>query len=245
MIEIGIKIGLILSAVIAFVIPLLMLFYYIFNKKEMLKPFIVGVSVFFISQILLRLPLLTYVLANQNWYMKLSLNPYLYSIFLGLTAGIFEEVGRYIGFKYFLKNNKKYNDGLSFGFGHWGVEAFIIVGINAVVLLFSPNLIELSNISTINAFLMGLERLFVLSVHVGFSTIVLYGIRLNKISYLFVAIILHGILDAGVGILPQLFNMGAISMEIYVLIWSLGFLYLIYKFKMKFNKLENKTMMEE
>ena len=43
MIEIGIKIGLILSAVIAFVIPLLMLFYYIFNKKEMLKPFIVGV----------------------------------------------------------------------------------------------------------------------------------------------------------------------------------------------------------
>ena len=228
MIEIGIKIGLILSAVIAFVIPLLMLFYYIFNKKEMLKPFIVGVSVFFISQILLRLPLLTYV-----------------SIFLGLTAGIFEEVGRYIGFKYFLKNNKKYNDGLSFGFGHWGVEAFIIVGINAVVLLFSPNLIELSNISTINAFLMGLERLFVLSVHVGFSMIVLYGIRLNKISYLFVAIILHGILDAGVGILPQLFNMGAISMEIYVLIWSLGFLYLIYKFKMKFNKLENKTMMEE
>ena len=92
---------------------------------------------------------------------------------------------------------------------------------------------------------MGLERLFVLSVHVGFSMIVLYGIRLNKISYLFVAIILHGILDAGVGILPQLFNMGAISMEIYVLIWSLGFLYLIYKFKMKFNKLENKTMMEE
>ena len=85
---------------------------------------------------------------------------------------------------------------------------------------------------------MGLERLFVISVHVGFSIIVLYSVRLNKISYLLVSIILHGIIDAGIGILPQLFNMGSIGMEVYVLIWGLGFLYLIYKFKEKFKQLE-------
>lgn len=238
MIEIGTKIGLILSALIAFITPILMLIYHIVYKKQRLKPFIVGVLVFFISQIVLRLPILSYVLPNQLWYMRLSLNPYLYSIFLGLTAGIFEEVGRYIAFKYFLKNNQRYDDGISFGFGHWGVEALLIVGINAVVLLFSPSLLESSSLNTVNAFLMGLERLFVISIHVGLSIIVLYSVSLNKISYLFVAIILHGIIDAGIGILPQLFNMGSIGMEIYVLIWGLGFLYLIYKFKEKFKQLE-------
>lgn len=240
MIELETKIGLILSAFIACIIPVSMLIYYIFYKKERLKPFIVGVLVFFISQILLRIPLLSYVLPSQIWYMRLSLNPYLYSIFLGLTAGIFEEVGRYIGFKYFLKNNNNYKDGLSFGFGHWGVEAVLLVGINAMVLLFSSSLLAKSGISTTNTFLMGLERLFTLSIHVGLSMIVLYSVRLNNILYLFIAIILHGIIDAAIGILPQLFDVGSIGMEIYIMIWALVFLYVIYRLKEKFIKLEEK-----
>ena len=65
---------------------------------------------------------------------------------------------------------------------------------------------------------MGMERLFVLSVHVGFS--------------------IHGIIDGGIGILPQIFNMETIGIEIYVLIWGLVFLYLIYKLKLKFTKME-------
>lgn len=247
MIETWTIIGLILSVIITFITPISMLIYYIFYKRQRLKPFVVGVLIFFVSQIILRLPLLYFVLPNQSWYIRLSLNPYLYSIFLGLTAGIFEEVGRYFGFRYLLKNNQRYNDGLSFGFGHWAIEALLIVGINIVVLLFNPSLIQTSGLSTTNAFLMGLERLLVLSVHVGLSIIVLYGIRLNKILYLFVAIILHGILDAGIGILPQFFNIGSVGMEIYVLIWGLGFLYLIYKFKEKFKKIKFKdeNMVEE
>ena len=86
--------------------------------------------------------------------------------------------------------------------------------------------------------MMGMERLFVLSVHVGFSIIVLYSVRLNKISYLFIAIILHGIIDGGIGILSQIFNMKTIGIEIYVLIWGLVFLYLIYKLKLRFTKME-------
>lgn len=247
MIETWTIIGLILSVIITFITPISMLIYYIFYKRQRLKSFVVGVLIFFVSQIILRLPLLYFVLPNQSWYIRLSLNPYLYSIFLGLTAGIFEEVGRYFGFRYLLKNNQRYNDGLSFGFGHWAIEALLIVGINIVVLLFNPSLIQTSGLSTTNAFLMGLERLLVLSVHVGLSIIVLYGIRLNKILYLFVAIILHGILDAGIGILPQFFNIGSVGMEIYVLIWGLGFLYLIYKFKEKFKKIKFKdeNMVEE
>ncbi|WP_332522766.1 hypothetical protein [Terrisporobacter sp.] len=48
--------------------------------------------------------------------------------------------------------------------------------------------------------------------------IVLYGIRRNKIIYLFIAILLHGIVDGLLGILPKVFNLGTIGMEVYVFI---------------------------
>lgn len=235
------KIGLIFSTIISVVIPVLMLMYFVFYKRKELKPFVVGLLVFFISQIVLRLPILYFILPTQTWYIKLSVDPYLCSIFLGLTAGIFEEVGRYIGFKYFLKNNRQYKDGLAFGFGHWGVEALLIVGINAVVLLFNASLAQTTGLTTLNSFLMGIERLLTLSLHVGFSMIVLYGIRLNEIKYLFIAIILHGVVDAGLGILPQLINVGILGIEAYVLIWALAFLYLIIKLKTKFEQIDNKV----
>ncbi|MEG0854959.1 MAG: YhfC family glutamic-type intramembrane protease [Terrisporobacter sp.] len=57
-----------------------------------------------------------------------------------------------------------------------------------------------------------------MSIHIGFSMIVLYGIRRNKIIYLFIAILLHGIVDGLLGILPKVFNLGTIGMEVYVFI---------------------------
>lgn len=248
MIENSVMIGLIFSVLSALVLPLGMFVYCIFSKKKILKPFIVGVFVFFISQMVLRIPIISYILPNQIWYIKLSTNPYLYGIFLGITAGIFEEVGRYIGFKYFLKKKHRYIDGISFGLGHWGIEALLIVGINAALFLGgtiaiksgvdynSSDLLSIifnqsSSMTTVNAFAMGVERLFTMSIHVALSMIVLYGVKSKKIKYLFIAILIHGMIDAGVVILPQIFNLSIVSMEIYVFIWSLVFLYLILKIK--------------
>ena len=259
MIENSVIIGLGFSTIITLIIPIVISIYCIFSKNKILKSFVVGILVFFISQIILRIPIISYILPNQIWYMKLSLNPYLYGIFLGLTAGIFEEIGRYIGFKYFLKSNHRYIDGLYFGFGHWGIEALLLVGINAAIFLFgtiaiksgidysSPSLLslvssKLSSLTTMNTYIMGIERLLTMSIHVSFTMIVLYGIRINKIRYLFLAILLHGLVDAGVVILPQIFNINIVGMEIYVLIWVLILLYSIFIFKDVFAKLEDKNV---
>lgn len=257
MIENSTMIGLGFSVICSLIIPIAMFIYCIFSKQKVLKSFVVGVLVFFISQMVIRVPIISYVLPNQIWYMKLSTNPYLYGAFLGLTAGIFEEVGRYIGFKYFLKKNHRYIDGISFGLGHWGVEALLIVGVNAVVFLggsiaikngvdynssemLSVIFAQSSSLTTTNAFLMGVERLLTMSIHVSFSMIVLYGVKSKKIKYLIYAILLHGLVDAGVVILPQVFNFSIIGMEIYVLIWALVLLYSILKIKKLYNKIDNK-----
>lgn len=259
MIENSVIVGLCFSTIVTLIAPIVIFIYCIFSKKKILKSFVVGILVFFISQIILRIPIISYILPNQIWYMKLSLNPYLYGIFLGLTAGIFEEVGRYIGFKYFLKNNYRYIDGLYFGFGHWGIEALLLVGINAVIFLFgfiaiksgvdynSSSLLSLlfsqsSSLTTMNSFIMGVERLLTMSVHISLTMIVLYGIKTNKIRYLFIAILLHGLVDAGVVILPQRFNVSILGMEIYLLILSLIFLYFIFRFKEVFAKLDDKNV---
>ena len=46
----------------------------------------------------------------------------------GLMAGVFEETGRYVSFKWFLKKETRIQDGLSYGIGHGGIEAMLIVG---------------------------------------------------------------------------------------------------------------------
>ena len=88
MIENSVIMGLAFSVLSALVLPLGIFVYCNKKKKKILKPFIIGALVFFISQIVLRIPIISYILPNQIWYIKLSTNPYLYGIFLGLTAGI-------------------------------------------------------------------------------------------------------------------------------------------------------------
>ena len=54
--------------------------------------------------------------------------PIIYSLYGGLMAGIFEETGRYFSFKWFLKKENRIQDGVSYGIGHGGIEAMLIVG---------------------------------------------------------------------------------------------------------------------
>ena len=116
-----------INIIISFGIPIVALIYFILKKKACVKSYFIGVIVFFISQITLRLPILNNVISNMDWYIEISIvSPIIIMIFLGLTAGIFEEIGRYLGFKIALKNNRRWIDGIAFGIGHGGIEAILL-----------------------------------------------------------------------------------------------------------------------
>ena len=53
-----------------------------------------------------------------------------YLIFLGFTAGLFESVGRWVGYKWWFRNSLPYDwaHGVAFGIGHGGIEAVALVG---------------------------------------------------------------------------------------------------------------------
>ena len=98
--------------------------------RKSVLPFFMGAAAFIVSQLLLRTPLLQLVLPRFQWYVAMSVqNYYGYWIFLGMTAGIFEETARWICFRYLLKKRRRFSDGIVFGLGHGGAEALLITGI--------------------------------------------------------------------------------------------------------------------
>ncbi|MDF2672336.1 MAG: hypothetical protein K0R09_601 [Clostridiales bacterium] len=250
-----ILICIVINLIICFGIPIGYLIYAIM-KRSGIKAFFIGTLVFFISQILLRIPILQLVLPKMDWYLYMSnFYPIIYSIFLGITAGVFEETGRFIGFKFALKRNRSWSDGIAFGIGHGGIEAMLITGaanIQKLIWLISLNngtfdsvrfgidaakAIEIFNSLTIMGILAaGIERLGAILVHVGLSLIVLYGVNNNKRLYLPLAILIHGLIDATIGIASTA-GLGIALIEGILGIYALSLLIYIIKSKITFKEM--------
>src|SRR5699024_11615386 len=75
---------------------------------------------------------------TTNWLQ----NPLVYAIYASLGAGVFEERGRFIGFRFLLKKFCGWKDGIAYGIGHGGIESMLVVGMIAssnIVLAFLIN----------------------------------------------------------------------------------------------------------
>lgn len=252
-------------SIISMVITLLMVFIFpmglwiYFYKKEKISGIavLVGAITFIVSQLVLRMPLLQ-LIQGQSWYEVIGNNVWLTSLFLSLTAGIFEETGRFLSFKLLLRRKLKWENGIAFGIGHGGIEAILLTGltyINNIVFSLMINLGAFDQISgtltsqlsdyivsgLINTnpimFLMaGMERVFAIIAHIAFSIIVLYGVKYRKGVYLVYAIIGHTLLNFPSVILSNYFGIWA---EAYILLFAVAALFVIKKSKKAFiNSLE-------
>lgn len=210
-------IGIIFAVIISVGIPLIALLYAI--CKRCYIPFIFGVLAFVVSQMFLRLPLMAYVAQHSAVYSMFSVTrPVLFAIVIGLSAGVFEEIARFVAMRYLLKQ-RNWRAGFLFGAGHGGIEAFLLVGISAITLLFSP-VIGSGSLYMIG----GVERFFAIVLHIGLSIIVLQAVIQRKIIYLVLAILIHGFVDALVGILPIYLSQDAtlITVEVVLAITAIA-----------------------
>lgn len=185
--------GMTCAIIIGIVLPLGLFVYALVKKRAIL--FVLGIFAFVVSQMLLRLPLLNYLHSKSISFNMFSVTqPIIYILIIGFSAGIFEEVARYVAIRFFMKQHD-FLSGTLFGAGHGGIEAVIFLGIQAIMMVSSPIAIVHSD-----AFLLGsVERFFAMMFHIGLSIIILYSVAAKQIRYLIVAIILHGIMDSFVG----------------------------------------------
>jgi len=205
------------SGSVCFLFPIILILY--FKRKETinLRPVFIGMIVFFVFTQILEKRLHLFVIGNN-----LIHNPVLFSIYGALTAGIFEETGRFIAFKTILKDKHEWNDGIAYGLGQGWIEAILIGTIANIQSMFYSSLInngsfdiilsskvptsqfgqlnqikELLIQSNSSTIMLGVaERIFAFGVQLALTMVVLYAVRYRKNRYLFIAILLHVLMDA-------------------------------------------------
>ncbi|PEP56805.1 MULTISPECIES: YhfC family intramembrane metalloprotease [Bacillus] len=206
--------SMIMQLAISVLVPIIVLVY--FRKKYHINWKVVGVGVLIFigfSQIL-ETPFHVFMLGNPTTSEILK-NPFLYAIYGGLTAAIFEEAGRFIAFFYLLKKYQEYKDGLAYGIGHGGIESISIGALASLQTLYfaisinngsfskliekAPQLSQVQDLllSTPSyLYLLGsLERILTLVLQIAFSMLVLYGVKHKKYIFVIYAGLFHAFID--------------------------------------------------
>jgi uncharacterized membrane protein YhfC len=200
------------SILLSFLLPVGLIIYFYKKEKVGIKTVVFGALTWIIfAQVFEQI--VHYVVFTKT---PLIQWPWLFAIYGAMMAGIFEEVGRFVVFKKFLKDKQAWKDGMAFGLGHGGVESILLGTIGSIQILTTIQMVSNGtfNQATLGVgpeefiqiknllfgppwiFLMiGVERALTLIVHIAFTLIVLYGVRKNNIQYLFLAIFLHAFLD--------------------------------------------------
>ncbi|HZW82395.1 MAG TPA: YhfC family intramembrane metalloprotease [Candidatus Deferrimicrobium sp.] len=245
-------IGMVFSLLVSVGFPIVLLVYSRKKFKISFKAVGVGIITWIVfSQILEKIfhvtvlkvtPIMTY--------------PLIFAIYAALAAGVFEEVGRYISYKLFLKGKTEWKDGLAFGIGHGGIEALLIgLSLGIQNILFSTMINSgtfeqltgklpaetidqitkaLFQMTPLTATLSGFERVFAVISHIFFSLLVLYGIKINKKVYLLLAILAHALMDFFAALYQVRVITNILTVEALLLVFTIVACFSVNKFKSLF-----------
>ena len=212
------SVSLIIGIVICYVLPTACLIILMRKRKGAGKAFIWGALAFVVSQLLIRVPILQLVLPNFRWFAVMQLYPWRNGLFLGLTAGLAEETARWIAARCFLRGKDTLGHGLAFGLGHGGIEAMLLTGPNMIAgaVMVLTGLTALFPADGASVLVAGAERIFAMAFHIGAALLVLHGVRTGRgFRYWALAVALHTVMDAAVVILPGVFGVGVMGVELY------------------------------
>ena len=192
---------------IAFPIGLML---YFRRKGGKWAAFLTGAATFILFAMILESILHNLLFLTPLWAV-LQGNIWLYGLYGGLAAGVFEETGRFLAFKLFLKNEREPVISLSYGIGHGGVEAILLVGltmVNNLVLAAAvsaggttdPAVLELAEqlaSTPAGMFLWAaFERVGAIILHLSLSVLVFAAVREPGKKWLFsAAILIHAAAD--------------------------------------------------
>ena len=172
-----------------------------------------------------------------------------------LMAGVFEECGRYVILKYVMKKDRTRENAVLYGIGHGGIEilAVLLPGMIiylAIAVLFSQgdteNALRALNITEetaaaalpsvqaaaifdYTAMAMNvIERMLAMSLHIGLTVIVYYGVVNARKICLPLAILLHMLMDT----FPALYQRGLVplwAVEVWAAVWAVIVVFLAVK----------------
>ena len=186
------------------------------------------------------------ILADNPVSRFINGNTWAFVLYGIMMAGVFEECGRHIILKYILKKNRTRENAVLYGIGHGGIEILAVllptmILYLVIAILFSQGNVEEAmnqlkiteetaaaarpSVRAAAAFDYGMmamnvvERLFAMSLHIGLTVIVYYGVISEKKGFLPLAILLHMLMDT----FPALYQRGVVplwSVEVWAAFWA-------------------------
>lgn len=127
---------LIVCAAWCILMPVGVLIWWRKTRGAKLTPFFVGALVFVVfAQVLEGLLHRVCVLGDNPVARAIDANPYLYMLYGALAAGIFEETGRYVAFRFLLSKKRfpERDTAVTYGIGHGGIESILLLGATLAV----------------------------------------------------------------------------------------------------------------
>lgn len=225
----------ILTLFISLILPVLVLVVFAvkYRKQGIVSAWLLGAAGFFVTQVLIRLPILN-ALQGQPWFLNFAqTHLFGYTFFLAFTAGLFELAGRFAVAK-LMRTSLTCRRALAAGLGHGGIEAMLLIGMTYVNNLIYIAMInsgtfdaiiaqtaatgmdvtqlelvrtQLLGTSPVLFALAGFERLLAMTGHAAMSLVVCYGVAYKKtILCLLICLGIHTLMDLTAGIslvLPQ------------------------------------------
>ena len=209
----------ILSGLLMVLMPILLGWFIHRQRQARWGLFFMGMVGFVLSQIF-HIPF-NWLITNQLKLLptdtSVVFNLLVISLFLGLSAGVFEEVTRYLIYRFWAKDARTWGRGLMVGAGWGGVESMIlgvILLINAIALaamsqglwrelipveqqsLLDQQIQAMVTMPWFDGMLGSLERAFAMCLHLSLSLMVMQVFTRGKLWWLWLAIGWHALVDA-------------------------------------------------
>ncbi len=173
--------------------------------------FFTGAGIFFLFAMVLESILHNVVLLATPLGAVLQSNIWLYGLYGGLAAGIFEETGRLVAFRFLLKSHRSRITALGYGIGHGGCEAILLLSVtylSNIALMAAARsgealpqeaqavAAQLAALPAATFLWAGLERVSAIALHIALSVLVFTAVtRPGRRGLFFAAVALHAAMD--------------------------------------------------
>lgn len=233
--------GIIFSLCISIALPVVLLIVVHKKTKARMAMVVIGAATFFLFAMVLEQILHAVVLGVGGE--RITGNIWIYGLYGGLAAGLFEEVGRFVAMRFAMKKQLNLPNALMYGVGHGGIEAILIVGLASVSNLVTSIMINagtleaslgaldqatkeatLTQLSALwttpsyQFFLGGIERIVAVTLHIALSVLVFQAVKLGKKRYWFLAFAIHVGVDFATVIAANYLNLVLVEVMLAVLV---------------------------
>ncbi len=232
--------GIIFSAVIAIGLPIVLLV--LVKVKLHTRAADAGIGALTFVLFALVLEQISHSIALGLGKEALTENVWLYALYGGLAAGLFEETGRFVAMRFWMKKNLSRESSIIYGVGHGGIEAILIAGLTCISNLITALMINSGQIENAFSsiedgvgketaiqglsvlwttpgylfFMAGIERITAIALHICLSYLVYRAVRYGMKKYWFLAVALHFLVDAATVLLSNSVPLAAMEAVLFV-----------------------------